>query len=53
MNYSNLDHFMAVSYLYFLMTDSDAASISQDELEDLIIAIYDRNETTEEAQYLV
>lgn len=39
MNYNYLDHFMAVSYLYFLMTDTNAATVSAAEREDLVLAI--------------
>lgn len=39
MNYNYLDHFMAVSYLYFLMSEKNAATVSPAELEELIVAI--------------
>ncbi len=50
-NAAAVAEFMAVSYLYLLMTDKSSAELSADELEDLIVSIndegayreYDRN----------
>jgi hypothetical protein len=54
MNYSNLDHFIAVSYLYFLITDKDTENVSREELEELIVAINETHDAAVETdQYLV
>ena len=39
MNYHPIDHFLAISYMYFLMTKKTSASVTDEELQDLIIAI--------------
>jgi hypothetical protein len=42
--YNRVDHFIAVSYLYFLMTDKSSTTVSEAELAELIIAINNDNE---------
>jgi hypothetical protein len=38
-NHYQVDQFIAVSYLYFLMTDKSSTTVSEAELAELIIAI--------------
>lgn len=39
LNHNLVDQFIAVSYLYFLMTDKSSATVTEAELAELIIAI--------------
>ncbi len=49
-----LEWFMNMSYLYFLMNEKDSGNIIEAELTDLIVAINDNEGVTEEAEsYLV
>jgi hypothetical protein len=41
MDHHHVDHFIAAFYLYFLITDKNSTNVSREELEELIIAIYD------------
>jgi len=55
LNHILVDQFLAVSYLYFLMTDKSSSTVSEAELADLIIAINSDNESVDNTgqQYLV
>jgi hypothetical protein len=44
MDDNHVDHFIAVSYLYFLITNKNSTNVSREELEELIIAFYETNE---------
>jgi len=54
-NHNLVDQFIAVSYLYFLMTDKSSSSVTEAELAELIIAINSDNDTFNHTgqQYLV
>jgi len=39
LNRDVIEHFMAISYFYLIMTEKSSAELSQSELEELIVAI--------------
>ena len=43
-NRNVVEHFMAVSYFYLLMTEKSSAELTPSELEELIVAINDSNQ---------
>lgn len=51
MNYHPIDHFLALSYVYFLMTEKTSSEVTAEELQDLIIAINESNYTESGAEH--
>jgi hypothetical protein len=45
LNHDLVDQLLAVSYMYFTLNDKNSMDVSVSELEDLIVAINDSNET--------
>lgn len=43
LNRDVIEHFMAISYFYLTMTEKTSAELTKSELEELIVAINDRN----------
>ena len=54
MKHSHIDHFLAISHLYFLIHEKNSENITEEEITELIVAINDMEASAEEAMsYLV